>query len=80
MFIRGARFPALHRVRVKHLLHPCAGGAYAASTPTATPAATVAPATKHSTAHCEKLAKEKRLMGDEEKKFVKDCREGKKAD
>jgi hypothetical protein len=56
-----------------------AGSAFAASTPTATPAATVAPAQKHnSTAHCEKLAKEKKLMGDEEKKFVKDCKEGKK--
>ena len=56
-----------------------AGGAFAASTPTATPAATVAPAQKHSsTAHCEKQAKEKKLMGDEEKKFVKECKEGKK--
>ena len=56
-----------------------AGSAFAASTPTATPAATVAPAQKHnSAAHCEKLAKEKKLMGDEEKKFVKECKEGKK--
>jgi hypothetical protein len=58
-----------------------AGGAFAASTPapTATPAATVAPATKHnSTMHCEKQAHEKKLTGDEEKKFVKDCKEGKK--
>jgi len=56
-----------------------AGGAFAASTPTATPAATVAPAQKHnSTAHCERQAKEKKLMGDEEKKFVKECKEGKK--
>jgi hypothetical protein len=56
-----------------------AGGAYAASTPTATPAATVAPAQKHSSgAHCEKQAKEKKLTGDEEKKFVKECKEGKK--
>ena len=55
-----------------------AGSAFAASTPTATPAATVAPAQKHSsTAHCEKLAKEKKLMGNEEKKFVKECKEGK---
>ena len=55
-----------------------AGSAFAASTPTATPAATVAPAQKHnSAAHCEKLAKEKKLMGSEEKKFVKECKEGK---
>jgi hypothetical protein len=54
------------------------GSAFAASTPTATPASTVAPAQKHnSTAHCEKLAKEKKLMGNEEKKFVKECKEGK---
>ena len=58
-----------------------AGSAFAASTPapTATPAATVAPAQKHNSgAHCEKMAKEKKLMGDEEKKFVKECKEGKK--
>jgi Spy/CpxP family protein refolding chaperone len=58
-----------------------AGSAFAASTPstTATPAASVAPATKHnSTMHCEKQAHEKKLTGDEEKKFVKDCKEGKK--
>jgi len=58
-----------------------AGSAFAASTPapTATPAATVAPAQKHnSAAHCEKQAKEKKLTGDEEKKFVKECKEGKK--
>ena len=35
---------------------------------------------KHdSAAHCEKQAKEKKLDGDDEKKFVKDCKEGKKA-
>jgi len=56
-----------------------AGSAFAASTPTATPAATVAPAQNHnSTAHCEKLAKEKKLMGDEENKFVKGCKDGRK--
>jgi len=56
-----------------------AGSAFAASTPTATPATTVAPAQKHnSAAHCEKQAKEKKLMGDEEKKFVKECKDGKK--
>jgi psiF repeat-containing protein len=58
-----------------------AGSAFAASTPTATPAATVAPAPaqKHnSAAHCEKQAKEKKLTGDAEKTFVKDCKEGKK--
>ena len=58
-----------------------AGGAFAASTPapTATPAANVAPATKHnSTMHCEKLAHERRLTGEAEKTFVKECKEGKK--
>jgi flagellar basal body L-ring protein FlgH len=58
-----------------------AGAAFAAATPTATPAATVAPAQKHNSyAHCEKQAKEKKLMGDEQKKFVKDCRAGKQTD
>jgi Spy/CpxP family protein refolding chaperone len=60
-----------------------AGAAFAATTPTATPAASATPAAapaKHeSTMHCEKQAKEKKLTGDEEKKFVKDCKEGKKA-
>jgi hypothetical protein len=56
-----------------------AGSAFAASTPTATPAATVAPASRHnSAAHCEKQAREKKLTGDAEKTFVKDCKEGKK--
>ena len=57
-----------------------AGSAFAASTPapTATPAAAT-PVEKHaSMAHCEKLAHEKKLKGDEEKQFVKDCRAGKK--
>jgi len=60
-----------------------AGAAFAAtaptSTPTATPAPAAQPAVKHSSAmHCEKLAKAKNLTGDDEKKFVKECREGKK--
>jgi hypothetical protein len=60
-----------------------AGSAFAASTPaatpTATPAASVAPATKHnSTMHCEKQAHEKKLTGEAEKTFVKECKEGKK--
>jgi hypothetical protein len=56
------------------------GAVFAASTPTATPAPTAQPAQKHSSAmHCEKLAKNKGLAGDEAKKFVKECREGKKA-
>ena len=58
-----------------------AGSAFAASTqaPTATPAAAT-PATKHaSTSHCEKLAHEKKLKGDAEKQFVKDCKAGKTA-
>jgi len=63
------------------------GAAFAASTPTttpgsaptATPAPAAQPAAKHHSAmHCEKLAKAKSLTGDDEKKFVKDCRQGKK--
>jgi hypothetical protein len=54
-----------------------AGSAFAASTPTATPA-TATPVAKHNTTmHCEKLAHEKKLKGNEEKQFVKDCRAGK---
>ena len=46
----------------------------------ATPAAAT-PVAKHapSTAHCEKVAHEKKLKGEEEKQFVKDCKAGKKA-
>lgn len=60
-----------------------AGAAYAASTPTATPASSATPAATdsakhHSAAHCEKEAKAKKLTGDEGKKFVKECEEGKK--
>ncbi|HEU4591322.1 MAG TPA: hypothetical protein VFS13_10460 [Steroidobacteraceae bacterium] len=59
------------------------GAAFAATTPTATPASSATPAAsaqKHnSAAHCEKQAKEKKLMGDEKEKFVKECKEGKKA-
>ena len=61
------------------------GAAFAASTPSSTPTATPAPAAKpaqkhHSAMHCEKLAKNKGLSGDEETKFVKECKEGKKQD
>jgi psiF repeat-containing protein len=58
-----------------------AGSAFAAATdaPTATPAAATPAAKPNSAAHCEKLAHEKKLKGDEEKTFVKDCRAGKKA-
>jgi hypothetical protein len=61
-----------------------AGAAFAAdSKPTATPASTAtpaaAPAKHHSAAHCEKVAKEKKLTGDDAKTFVKSCEEGKKA-
>ena len=62
-----------------------AGAAFAAtapasSTPTATPAAQAQPAQKHNSAmHCEKQAREKKLTGEAEKTFVKECREGKKA-
>jgi Spy/CpxP family protein refolding chaperone len=60
------------------------GAAFAATTPSSSPTATPAPAAqpvqKHSSAmHCEKLAKNKGLNGDDEKKFVKACREGKKS-
>ena len=56
------------------------GSAFAATTPTATPAASATPAVKHESGmHCEKQAHEKKLTGDEEKKFVKECKEGKKA-
>jgi hypothetical protein len=62
------------------------GAAFAATAPagsaapTATPATRAQPAQKHNSAmHCEKQAKEKKLTGDAEKEFVKDCREGKKA-
>jgi Spy/CpxP family protein refolding chaperone len=60
------------------------GAAFAASTPsstaTATPAPAAQPVQKHSSAmHCEKLARNKGLTGDDEKKFVKECREGKKS-
>jgi Spy/CpxP family protein refolding chaperone len=60
------------------------GAAFSASTPaaaaTATPVPAAQPAHKHSSAmHCEKLARNKGLAGDDEKKFVKECRAGKKA-
>lgn len=59
-----------------------AGTAYASSTaPTATPASNATPAAAHarhnSAMHCEKEAKTKKLSGDHEKKFVKECRAGK---
>lgn len=62
------------------------GGAFAASTPTATPASSATPAAAnsaekhHSMQYCEKQAKEKKLTGDAEKTFVKDCHAGKKTD
>ena len=60
------------------------GAAFAAdSKPTATPASSAtpaaAPAKHHSAAHCEKVANEKKLTGDDAKAFVKTCEEGKKA-
>jgi len=61
----------------------CAGAAFAATTPTATPASSATPAArpaKHeSSMHCEKQAKEKKLTGDEKDKFVKECKAGNKA-
>ena len=59
-----------------------AGSAFAASTPTATAGATATPAAvpaKHEGMHCAKEAREKKLTGDAEKTFVKECRAGKKA-
>ncbi len=60
-----------------------AGSAFAASTPTATAGATATPAAapaKHEGGmHCAKEAKEKKLTGDAEKTFIKECKEGKKA-
>jgi hypothetical protein len=60
-----------------------AGTAFAAAAPTATPAPTAKPAalhTKHaSAAHCEKEARARKLSGDAEKNFVKECKEGKTA-
>jgi hypothetical protein len=59
-----------------------AGSAFAASTPTATAGATATPATvpaKHEGMHCAKEARERKLTGDAEKAFIKECRAGKKA-
>jgi len=60
-----------------------AGSAFAASTPTATAGATATPAAapaKHEGGmHCVREAKEKKLTGDAEKTFVKECKQGKKA-
>lgn len=65
-----------------------AGAAFAANTtPTATPAGTATPASTaspaekhHSMSYCEKQAKEKKLTGEAQKTYVKDCRAGKKTD
>ena len=56
------------------------GAAFAATTPTATPASSATPAAaakpaKHEGMHCEKQAKEKKLTGEEKDKFVKECKE-----
>ncbi|HTU68572.1 MAG TPA: PsiF family protein [Steroidobacteraceae bacterium] len=62
---------------------PASPAASTSTAPTATPAASVQPvsaqpAEKHpSTMHCEKEAKAKKLIGDAEKTFVKDCRDKK---
>jgi hypothetical protein len=60
------------------------GVALAASTPTAKPASNATPAAathKHnSVAHCERQAKEKKLMGHEKEKFLQECKDGKKTD
>jgi hypothetical protein len=53
--------------------------AFATEAPTATPAAATPVAKHNSLSHCEKLAHEKKLKGDEEKQFVKECHAGKKA-
>jgi len=56
------------------------GAAFAATTPTATPASSATPAAaakpaKHKGMHCEKQAEEKKLTGDEKDKFVKECKD-----
>jgi hypothetical protein len=60
-----------------------AGSAFAASTPTATAGATAtpvsAPARHEGGMHCAREAKEKKLTGDAQKSFIKECKEGKKA-
>ena len=60
-----------------------AGSAFAASTPTATAGATATPAAapaKHEGGmHCAREAKEKKLTGDAEKAFIKECKEARKA-
>ena len=60
-----------------------AGAAFAATTPTATPATSATPAAtpaKHeSSSHCDKQAKEKKLTGEAKETFMKECKEGKKA-
>lgn len=60
-----------------------AGAAFAANTPTATPASSATPAAtpaKHEgKMHCDKQAAEKKLTGDEKDKFIKECKEAKKA-
>jgi hypothetical protein len=60
-----------------------AGSAFAASTPTATAGATATPAAvpaRHAGAtHCAREAREKKLTGEAEKNFVKECKQDKKA-
>ena len=54
-----------------------AGAAFAATTPTATPASSATPAatTKHEgKGHCEKQAEAKKLSGDEKDKFMTECK------
>lgn len=57
------------------------GVAFAAGTPTAKPASSATPAAathKHeSVSHCERQAREKKLMGADKDKFVKECKQGK---
>jgi len=57
------------------------GAAFAADAakPTATPAASATPAAAHTGGkHCMKQADAKKLTGDEKKKFIEDCKAGKK--
>jgi psiF repeat len=54
-----------------------AGSAFAATTPTATAGATATPASavkRDGGMHCAKQAREKKLTGDEQAKFIKECR------
>jgi len=55
------------------------GAATPTQAPTATPASLARPAQKHGSAkHCDKLARNQALSGNDAAKFVKECRAGRK--